>query len=115
MLRHFQTLFLLLVLTGLAFGQDVILQGDITSNTTLTADKTYLLSGFVRVKEGVTLTIEPGTVIYGELSSLGTLIIQLKVPLAIQLYSPAFLQNLELPVRQPTEIGAELSFLAKHQ
>lgn len=52
------------------------LQGDITTNTTLTANNTYLLQGFVRVQSGATLTIEAGTVIYGENSSQGTLIVK---------------------------------------
>ena len=52
------------------------LQGDITTNTTLTSNNTYLLKGFVRVQSGATLTIEPGTIIYGENSSQGTLIIK---------------------------------------
>lgn len=53
----------------------VELSGDISSNRTLTADKKYLLKGFVYVTEGVTLTVEPGTVIMGEKSSKGTLVI----------------------------------------
>lgn len=36
---------------------------DITVNTTLTADKVYYMDNFVYVRDGVTLTIEPGTVI----------------------------------------------------
>ena len=43
---------------------------------TLTSDKSYLLSGLVRVMDGATLTIEPGTKIYGENSSEGSLIIE---------------------------------------
>jgi hypothetical protein len=35
-------------------------------NVTWTADKTYLLNGFVFVEDGATLTIEPGTVIKGK-------------------------------------------------
>lgn len=54
---------------------DEILEGDITTNITLTSDKKYLLRGFVQVREGATITIQPGTVIYGEKSSKGTLII----------------------------------------
>ncbi len=49
--------------------------GDITSNTTWTKDKVYLLTGFVYVKNGATLTIEAGTVIRGDKSTKGTLII----------------------------------------
>ncbi len=47
----------------------------ISTNTTWTADKKYLLKGFVYVEPGVTLTIEPGTVIRGDKQSQGTLII----------------------------------------
>lgn len=53
----------------------VTLKGDISANQTLTADKKYLLSGFVYVKSGATLTIEPGTVIMGDKASKGTLIV----------------------------------------
>lgn len=52
----------------------VILEGNIESQT-LTADKKYLLSGQVFVKDGITLNIEPGTIILGEKKSKGTLII----------------------------------------
>lgn len=52
----------------------VTLQGNVTSQT-LTADKVYLLKGQVFVRDGQTLTIEPGTIILGEKSSKGTLII----------------------------------------
>jgi len=62
--------------------------GVIAANTTWTADKIYKLKGFVRVgndptvtdvpakNSGPTLTIQPGTVIFGEKSSKGTLVIQ---------------------------------------
>jgi hypothetical protein len=53
----------------------VRLKGDITANQTLSASKKYLLDGFVYVKSGVTLTIEPGTVITGDKASKGTLVI----------------------------------------
>ncbi|MEO8066309.1 MAG: hypothetical protein ABI599_01325 [Flavobacteriales bacterium] len=52
------------------------LSGSITTNTTLTADKKYLLTGFVYVEAGATLTIEPGTVIMGDKNSKGTLIVK---------------------------------------
>jgi len=42
------------------------LSGDITSDLTLTADKAWVLSGFVAVKENTTLTIEAGTFIVGK-------------------------------------------------
>ncbi|RYE21980.1 MAG: hypothetical protein EOP51_14310 [Sphingobacteriales bacterium] len=56
-------------------GNVVELTGDISANQTLTSDKKYLLKGFVYVKEGVTLTVQPGTVIMGEKSSKGTLVV----------------------------------------
>jgi hypothetical protein len=60
--------------------------GVISSNTTWTADKVYLLKNFVRVGDdakrsggtdvtNVTLTIEPGTVIMGDRETKGTLIV----------------------------------------
>ena len=39
--------------------------GEITSDETWTADNTYFLNGFVFVKSGATLSIEPGTVVKG--------------------------------------------------
>jgi hypothetical protein len=54
----------------------VEVQGDITSSTTWTAVKKYTIKGFVYVKSGATLTIEPGTVILGDKDSKGTLIIE---------------------------------------
>jgi hypothetical protein len=38
---------------------------NVTANTTWTADKIYLLSGIIRIADGATLTIEPGTVVKG--------------------------------------------------
>ena len=43
----------------------VDVSGKITSNTTWTADKRYVLHDYVGVAAPATLTIEPGTVIYG--------------------------------------------------
>ncbi|MCI0496622.1 T9SS type A sorting domain-containing protein [candidate division KSB1 bacterium] len=54
----------------------VVLQGDITADRTLSADSTYLLRGFVRVKSGATLAIPAGTTIYGEYNTQGSLIVQ---------------------------------------
>ncbi|HEX7705531.1 MAG TPA: hypothetical protein VF701_03640 [Thermoanaerobaculia bacterium] len=45
--------------------QTVQVSGTITSSTTWTADKRYVLNDFVGVAEPAVLTIEPGTVIYG--------------------------------------------------
>lgn len=52
------------------------LSGTISSNTTLSASTKYLLKGNVFVASGVTLTIEPGTVIFGDKVSKGSLVIE---------------------------------------
>ncbi|RYY35591.1 MAG: hypothetical protein EOP46_09460 [Sphingobacteriaceae bacterium] len=49
--------------------------GDITANTTWTADKIYLLKGNVFVTNNSTLEIQPGTIIKGDKPSKGALII----------------------------------------
>lgn len=54
----------------------VVPAGSITTNTTWTSSNTYLLDGWVYVKNGATLTIEPGTVIRGDYANKGTLIIE---------------------------------------
>lgn len=54
----------------------VEVSGTITANTTWNESKKYLLKGFVYVEAGATLTIEPGTIILGDKSSKGTLIIK---------------------------------------
>ena len=47
-------------------GADVAVNANITSSRTWTKDNTYILDGRVFVTDGVTLTIEPGTVIKGK-------------------------------------------------
>ncbi len=47
----------------------VNVSGSITADTTWTADNEYVLAGYVFVTEGATLTINPGTVIKGEVST----------------------------------------------
>lgn len=44
----------------------ITVEGSITTNTTWTSDNHYLLKGQVFVRDGVTLTIEPGTIIFGQ-------------------------------------------------
>jgi hypothetical protein len=56
-------------------GNVVAVSGDISASTTWTADKIYYLTGFVYVTNGATLTIEPGTIIKGDKSTKGTLVI----------------------------------------
>lgn len=45
---------------------------DITTDRTLFADTTYQLSGFIKVTDGATLTIEPGTTIVGDFDIPGS-------------------------------------------
>ncbi|MDD4991524.1 MAG: T9SS type A sorting domain-containing protein [Paludibacter sp.] len=52
-----------------------IAAGNITTNTTWTKNHVYLLTGYVFVNDGVTLTIEPGTIIRGDKTSKATLIV----------------------------------------
>lgn len=52
-----------------------VLSGNLSTQT-LSRNTIYLLQGFVYVPSGVTLTIEPGTIIKGDKASKGTLIVQ---------------------------------------
>ena len=61
--------------SGMASGMPEILTGMITSDRRLTSDKYYLLSGAVFVQDGATLTIEPGTTLFGEGATNGALIV----------------------------------------
>ena len=62
----------LLLLLAVVFGAvsmsnaQIVVSGNITSNTTWTSNNTYILNGFVFVKPGTTLTIQPGTLIKGD-------------------------------------------------
>jgi hypothetical protein len=75
----FSTLVLILFGAAELFAQlspvDSVIEGNINSNAFLSKNKRYLLRGFVNVNPPATLTIEAGTVIYGEKSSKGSLII----------------------------------------
>jgi hypothetical protein len=71
--------FILALLSMISFAQaqttvDTI-QSDITTNTTWNSGTIYLLTGNRFVKNGATLTIEPGTIIRGDKASKGTLIV----------------------------------------
>jgi hypothetical protein len=57
-------------------GEIKTITGKITTNTTWSATNQYLLSGFVYVEAGATLTIEPGTIIKGDKTTKGSLIVQ---------------------------------------
>lgn len=50
--------------------------GEITTSETWTASNVYKIEGFLYVRSGATLTIEPGTIVRGDKSSKGTLIIE---------------------------------------
>ena len=52
-----------------------IVSGSISADVTWTADTDYLLQGAVFVASGATLTIEPGTQIFGESATTGALIV----------------------------------------
>jgi hypothetical protein len=49
---------------------------EIRENTTLTYPNKYNLKGFVYVKEGVTLTVEPGVIVKGDKATKATLIVE---------------------------------------
>ena len=51
---------------------NVNITGNITTNTTWTANNIYLLQGAIFVKNGAVLTIEPGTVIMGDKNIAGS-------------------------------------------
>jgi hypothetical protein len=48
------------------------ISADITANRTFFADTVYTLSGFIKVTNGATLTIQPGTVIQGDFNTVGS-------------------------------------------
>ncbi len=77
-MRKFLLLFAIAILSSWqAFSKPVVtITGDLTTSTTWTNDNIYLLSGFVYVKDGITITIQPGTLIKGEKDSKGTLIVE---------------------------------------
>ncbi len=56
----------LLAAPAALFGADITVNANITSSRTWTKSNTYILDGRVFVTDGVTLTIEPGTVIKGK-------------------------------------------------
>ncbi|MBI3260610.1 MAG: hypothetical protein HYZ54_14220 [Ignavibacteriae bacterium] len=45
---------------------DSVLSGSITLNTTLSRNKIYGLRGYVHVMAGTTITLEPGTIVFGD-------------------------------------------------
>jgi len=55
--------------------QTEVLQGNISSDVSLSRDTTYVLSGTVFIREPAVMRIEPGTTIVGESATNGTLVI----------------------------------------
>jgi hypothetical protein len=55
---------------------DKTITGNITTTTTLTSDKEWTLKGYVYVKDGATLIIQPGTVIKSDIAEKGALCIE---------------------------------------
>ncbi len=107
-----------------AAAQIIIPAGNISTNTTWTKNNSYILDGFIYVNPGVTLTIEPGTIIKGaktpDGSALGyragTLVIEPggkiiaegtpSEPIIFTSNQPAGINpNTNLPYRQPGDWG----------
>jgi hypothetical protein len=61
-----------LVRTGDEGPKVVEITDDITADRTFYADTTYILSGFIKVGNGATLTIQPGTVVQGDFQVPGS-------------------------------------------
>lgn len=55
---------------------ELVLQGTLLEDKTLTKDKIWTLKGYVYVPDGVTLTIEEGTIIESDIAEKGALIIE---------------------------------------
>ena len=55
--------------TGGSTGSNVFINGNITTNTTWTTGKVYVLSGRITVTAGATLTIQPGVIVKGEVGT----------------------------------------------
>ena len=64
-LTHYLRYLPLVAVPTVVTAADIDVTADITANTTWTADNTYIISKSIFVKNGATLTIEPGTLILG--------------------------------------------------
>ena len=63
--------------TDINYGKPLVnVSGDITTNTTWVSTNNYLLVGKVRVMPPATLTIQPGTVVFGQKSTIGFLSVE---------------------------------------
>ncbi|MEX1132077.1 MAG: hypothetical protein WEC15_02530 [Flavobacteriales bacterium] len=82
--------------------------GNITGTVNWTADKQYKLNGFVRVQDGGVLNIAPGTVVFGDFESKGTLIVQRggKINAIGEATNPIVMTSEKQPgLRQPGDWG----------
>jgi PKD repeat protein len=69
--------FCLAMVASLGYSQIVVSGNiDINGTTTWTNNNIYILSGFVKVTSNDTLVIQPGTIIKGDLTTKGTLVIE---------------------------------------
>ncbi len=78
-MRRISLFILAVLILATAASAQIVLQGTITQDMTLTSNNTYLLRGGVFVGDDVNetiLEIEPGTVIYGEAATYGMLVIR---------------------------------------
>lgn len=66
----------LLVVGAFSLNAQIIKSGNITANETWTNNNIYLLDGWVYIQAGVTVTIQPGTIIKGDFITKGTLIVE---------------------------------------
>lgn len=67
--------FLLLITVVNTYAANINITTDITANTTWTNNNTYILYGDIIVKNGVTLTIQEGTLIKGDKGTLSRLVV----------------------------------------
>jgi hypothetical protein len=63
---------IVIVTTAAAGPKTAVISANITTNRTLYADTLYTLRGFIKVANGATLTIQPGTVIQGDYDVVGS-------------------------------------------
>jgi PKD repeat protein len=66
----------LMVIAAFGLNAQIIKSGNITANETWTNNNIYLLNGWVYIKAGVTVTIQPGTIIKGDFATQGALIVE---------------------------------------
>ncbi|MBK8365671.1 MAG: hypothetical protein IPL24_19000 [Bacteroidetes bacterium] len=87
----------------------ITVSGDITTNTNWTNNNQYILSGFVYVTSGAELTIQEGTIIKGDKTTKGSLIITRgsKINAQDQLLSRLSLHQESHWVQEPMVTGVD--------